>query len=81
MAKCENSWNNLESAYQLAVKKYYNNFQEHNFLRDLNSPPFFRCYVATKKRAGLSNPLGKHLHFSAQYGTPNFVPLPSFFSR
>ena len=34
---------------------YYNKFQEHDFLRDLNFVHFFPCYVAPKKRARNSN--------------------------
>ena len=38
----------------LEWKRYQNNFQEHDFLRDLKIPPFFPCHVAAEKRAGIS---------------------------
>ena len=41
----------------LEGKKYQNNFQEHNFLRDLKIPPIFPCYVEAEKRSGISNPV------------------------
>ena len=33
------------------------NFQEHDFLRDLNFPLLLLCCVAGKKKAGFSNPV------------------------
>ena len=39
----------------LEGKKYYNKFQEHDFLRDWNFAHFFPCYIAPKKRARNSN--------------------------
>ena len=37
----------------LEGKRYQNNFQERNFLRDLKIPPFFPCYVAEEDRREL----------------------------
>ena len=41
----------------LEREKCLNNFQEHDFLRDLKFPPLFQCDVAGKKRAEFSNPV------------------------
>ena len=37
----------------LEGKRYKNNFQERDFLRDLKIPPVFPCYVAAEKRREL----------------------------
>ena len=39
----------------LEWKRYYNNFQEHDFYVIWNCRPFLRCYIVEKKRAGFLN--------------------------
>ena len=43
------------------MKKYQNNFQEHNFLWDLKIAPFFPCCIALEKSVQISNPVKNHI--------------------